>query len=34
LNLDELGVGLFGTIDHSIKRTTATKRYFKLNSKD
>ena len=34
LNLDELGVGLFGTIDHSIKRATATKRYFKLNSKD
>ena len=31
LNLDELGVGLFGTIEHNIKRTMATKRYFKLN---
>lgn len=27
-NLDEMGVGLFGSNDHNLKRTIATKRYF------
>ena len=31
INLDELEVGLFGSSDHNLKRSIATKRYFKLN---
>jgi hypothetical protein len=32
LNLDEMGVGLFGSSDHNLKRTLATKRYFIENT--
>ncbi len=28
INLDEMGVGLFGSSEHNLKRTIATKRYF------
>jgi hypothetical protein len=30
-NLDELGVGLFGSNDHNLKRSIATKKYFSDN---
>jgi len=32
INLDEMGVGLFGSSDHNLKRTLATKRYFIENT--